>query len=78
MSMVMKVVVPLIITVGLCYVLFTGIDFKEMVAIIKRDCDFRWIGLAMLISIFSHIFRAMRWSIQLDDIECYLYFKQLN
>lgn len=77
MSMVMKVVVPLIITVGLCYVLFTGIDFREMVAIIKRDCDFRWIGLAMLISIFSHIFRAMRWRIQLDAIDCHAPLKHL-
>lgn len=33
--------------------------------IIREQCDFRWIGLALLISIFSHIFRAMRWRIQL-------------
>ena len=66
--MIMKIVVPLIVTVGLCYVLFTGIDFKEMIEIIRRDCDFRWIGLAMVISVFSHIFRAMRWRIQLEHL----------
>ena len=70
-SLIMKIVVPLIVTVGLCYVLFTGIDFDEMITIIRRDCDFRWIGLAMLISIFSHIFRAMRWRIQLNALNCY-------
>lgn len=70
-SMIMKIVVPLIVTVGLCYVLFTGIDFKEMIEIIRRDCDFRWIGLAMVISIFSHIFRAMRWRIQLEALDCH-------
>lgn len=69
-STVMKIVVPLIITIGLCYILFTGIDFSQMITIIKRDCDFIWIGLALVISVFSHIFRAMRWRIQLDAIDC--------
>ena len=36
-SLIMKIVVPLIVTVGLCYVLFTGIDFDEMITIIRRD-----------------------------------------
>lgn len=57
--------IPLIVTVGLCWLLFTGIDFHEMVAIIKTHCNFWWIGLAWLISIVSHIVRAMRWQIQL-------------
>jgi hypothetical protein len=64
----LKYVVPLIISIGLCYLLFTGIDFKEMMDIIRRECDFRWIGLTLIISIFSHIFRAMRWRIQLKAL----------
>ena len=69
-SLIMKIIVPLIITVGLCYVLFTGINFSEMIAIIRRDCDFKWIGFALIVSVFSHIFRAMRWQIQLNDLDC--------
>jgi hypothetical protein len=65
----LKYVIPLIISIGLCYLLFTGIDFKEMMEIIRRECDFRWIGLTLLISIFSHIFRAMRWNIQLRALD---------
>ena len=61
----LKYGIPLVITVGLCWLLFTGFDFKEMVAIIRRDCNFWWIGGALVVSIFSHIFRAMRWGIQL-------------
>lgn len=61
----LKYVVPLVITVGLCYLMFTGIDFKEVIAIIRRDCNFSWIALALCISILSHVFRAMRWRIQL-------------
>lgn len=65
---ILKYVVPLVITVGLCYMLFSKVNFGEMVEIIKRDCDFWWIGLALLISIFSHVFRAMRWRIQLEAL----------
>lgn len=65
---ILKYVVPLIITVGLCYLLFSTVDFKEMVGIIRDQCNFWWIALAMLISIFSHVFRAMRWRIQLDAL----------
>lgn len=65
---VLKYFVPLVITVGLCYMLFSKVDFGEMVEIIKRDCDFWWIGLALVISIFSHVFRAMRWRIQLEAL----------
>lgn len=62
---VLRYIIPLVITVGLCYVLFTGVNIREIIDIIRRDCNFWWIGLALVISIFSHIFRAMRWSIQL-------------
>lgn len=61
----LKYVIPLVITVGLCYLMFTGIDFGEMIGIIRQQCNFWWIGLALAISIFSHIFRALRWRIQL-------------
>lgn len=57
--------VPLIISIGLCYLLFTGIDFYEMIETIRNECNFWWIGLALFISLFSHLFRAMRWRIQL-------------
>lgn len=61
----LKYIIPVIISVGLCYLLFTGIDFREMLAIVRDQCDFRWIAFAMFISVFSHVFRALRWGIQL-------------
>lgn len=70
LATIMKFVVPLIITVGLCYLLFTGVDFKEMIRIIRDDCDFRWIGLGLLINVVAHIIRAARWGIQLDALDC--------
>lgn len=65
---VLKYGVPLLVTVLLCVLLFNGVDFDEMIDIIRRECDFRWIGLALVIAVFSHIFRAMRWRIQLDAL----------
>ncbi len=65
---ILKYVIPLVITVGLCYLLFSTVDFEEMITIIRTECNFWWIGLAMFISIFSHVFRAMRWRIQLDAL----------
>ena len=53
---------------GLCYLLFTGIDFKEMIEIVRRDCDFKWILAALGLSLFSYVFRALRWSIQLQAL----------
>ncbi len=61
----LKFGVPLLVTVLLCVLLFRDINFGEMMAIIRTQCNFWWIGLALVISIFSHIFRAMRWRIQL-------------
>lgn len=65
----LKYGVPLLITVLLCNLLFRGVNFSEMMDIIRSQCDFTFIGLALLISLFSHVFRAMRWQIQLKALE---------
>lgn len=62
---IMKYLVPLFFTVGLCWGLFHSINFSEMMDIITTQCDFRWMIAVIVISIFSHVFRAMRWNIQL-------------
>ena len=64
-----KYLIPLVISIGLCYLLFTDINFNEMTGKIKDDRNnLWWIGLALLLSIFSHVFRAMRWRIQLRTL----------
>lgn len=67
-SALFKFGLPLLITVGLCYKLFSEVDYHEMVRIISRNCNYWWIALTIGISIFSHIFRAMRWRLQLRAI----------
>ena len=61
----MKYIIPLIISIGLCYLLFTGLDFREMMDIIRTQCDFRWIAAGLVLAVFSHVIRAFRWGIQL-------------
>lgn len=65
----LKYVVPLVITVGLCWMLFSKVDFHQMVEIIRRDCNFWWIALGMAMAVLSHVVRAMRWSIQLKALD---------
>lgn len=65
----LKYGVPLLVTVGLCYMLFTGVDLKEMLRIIRTDCNFFWIAVGLVLSICSHIIRAMRWRIQLNALD---------
>lgn len=57
--------IPLIVSAGLCYVLFTSIDFDEMAGIVRRECRPAWIALALALSVLSHVLRAARWRIQL-------------
>ena len=68
LGIILRYGIPLIVSILLCKLLFDGMDWDEMVQIIREQCHFQWIALALLISIFSHIFRAMRWRIQLREI----------
>ena len=61
----LQVVVPLVVSVGLCLAMFRDIDFAEMMQVVRTDCDFRWIGLMLVISIIPMVLRALRWGIQL-------------
>lgn len=68
LSDLLKYVIPLVISIGLCYLLFTGINFEDMIEIVRRDCDFRWIAAGLGISLFSYTFRALRWRLQLQAL----------
>ena len=61
----MKYVFPLAVSVALCWLLFRDIDFSTMWAVIVGECRPQWILLGLGISILSHVFRAMRWRLQL-------------
>lgn len=68
-GILLKFVVPVVISAGLCWLLFRDFDFSEMWRVITEGCDFRWIALGLAISVMSHVFRALRWRIQLRAID---------
>lgn len=65
LGLALRFLVPLAITVALVWYMFTKIDFAELWTTIRHGVDYKWILLAMAISVVSHIFRAMRWRLQL-------------
>lgn len=78
-SYLLKYGVPLVISVGLCWLLFHNedIDPANMWRIIREDCDFRWIGLNIFFGLMAQVFRAARWQIQLRALDIRPSFWQL-
>lgn len=68
MKKALQYIVPILLSVILIWYLFSKVDFKQTMDIISHGVDYWWILAAMGISIFSHVFRAMRWQIQLDAL----------
>lgn len=64
----LKYGIPLIVSAGLCYLLFMGIDYREMLDVVRRQCNFNWLLLMMAIAVLSHVCRAARWRIQLKAL----------
>lgn len=68
MSYVVRWLLPLALTILLVSYMFRKVDFADMWRIVTHGVDYWWILLAMVISVFSHIFRALRWRIQLRSL----------
>lgn len=64
----LKWLLPLGLTVLLLYYMFSKVDFVDIWQILTSGVDYGWILCAMTISIFSHVFRALRWRIQLRSL----------
>lgn len=60
--------VPLAFTVLLVWYMFRKVNFSDMWHLVTHGVDYWWILAAMGISVFSHVFRALRWRIQLRSL----------
>ena len=65
----LRYILPIAFTVLLLVYLFNKVNFGEMMDLLKHGVDYWWILLAMGISIFSHVFRAARWRLQLNALD---------
>ncbi len=72
---IVKFIIPVAVSCGLCWIMFHNIDFNAMLGVIREQCDFRWIGMMLGLSVVPMILRAIRWGIQLRalDVKAPLY-----
>lgn len=68
LGMAVRYGLPVALTVLLVVYMFKKVNFSEMLALLKNGVDYGWILLAMGISVFSHVFRAARWRLQLNAL----------
>ena len=68
MKKALQYILPVLLSALLIWYLFKKVDFRQTMEILSHGVDYWWILAAMGLSVFSHIFRAMRWRIQLDAL----------
>lgn len=68
LGMLVRYGLPVALTVLLVVYMFRKVNFTEMIDLIRHGVDYWWILLAMGISVFSHVFRAARWRLQLNAL----------
>lgn len=67
-SALLKFGVPVIIGVGLIYFLYKNVDLEAMKSTLASDVNYWWFIPVIIVSIMSHVFRALRWRLQLRAI----------
>ena len=68
-SYLVKYGIPLVIGVGLMWFLYKNVDVASMMDTLKNDVNYWWFAGVAVVSILSHIFRALRWQLQLKAID---------
>lgn len=68
LSAILKYGIPIGISVGLAWYLYTNVDLDAIVTSMRQDVNYWWFVPVIVVSIFSHIFRALRWRLQLRTI----------
>lgn len=67
-SALLKYGIPVFIGVGLFWFLYKNVDMEAMKSTLTGDVTYWWFVPVIVVSIFSHIFRALRWRLQLRSI----------
>lgn len=67
-SNLVKYGIPILISVGLAWFLYNNVDIEAIKTSLRQDVNYWWFVPVIVVSIFSHIFRALRWRLQLRAI----------
>lgn len=64
----MKYGIPVLVGVVLIYVLYKNVDMHKTLGILRTRVNWWWFVPVFVVSILSHVFRALRWRLQLRAI----------
>ena len=67
-SILFKYGVPIAVSVGLAYFLYANVDIKAIGDSLKQDVNYLWFLPVIAVSVMSHVFRALRWRLQLRAV----------
>ena len=68
-SALLKYGIPIAISVGLAWFLSKNVDWGAIKDSLRNDVNYWWFVPVIVVSVFSHIFRALRWRLQLRAID---------
>lgn len=69
LSYIAKYILPLVLGLGIFWLLYRQFDMREILSILQMDMNLFWIAVSLLIGISSFIFRALRWRLQLRSLD---------
>lgn len=67
-SALVKYGIPILVSVGLAWFLYKNVDIKAIKQSLSEDVNYWWFLPVIVVSVMSHIFRALRWRLQLRAI----------
>lgn len=65
LSNILKIVIPVGVSVGMVVWMTHKLDFHQIETIISHDCNYWWLFLVMLFTLLSYSIRGIRWGYQL-------------
>ncbi|MBR1474243.1 MAG: flippase-like domain-containing protein [Muribaculaceae bacterium] len=68
-SKLLKYGIPIAISVGLAWFLYKNVDLEAIKTSLRQDVNYWWFVPVIVVSVLSHIFRALRWRLQLRAID---------
>ena len=67
-SALLKYGIPIAISVGLAWFLSKNVDWSAIKQSLSNDVNYWWFIPVIVVSVMSHVFRALRWRLQLNAI----------
>ena len=64
-SALLKYGIPIAISVGLAWFLYKNVDIAAIRQSLGEDVNYWWFAPVIVVSVLSHVFRALRWRLQL-------------